>query len=277
MEWPDYYEDANLNDLLRFFDRYLKGVDNGWEDTPRVRYAVLDLEGGDSVNIPADTFPPADVVSTRYYLDAASQSLTVEIPALAGSASYDGGAEDGRAEFTLRFGGGAEFVGYPKACLWVEAQGSDDMDLFVFVQKLNSDGETLEQFNVPNQGPVMQGLTKQGAAILKYKGSNGRLRASMRHLDPEISTNDIPVQSFDRVEKLSAGDVVLVEIDLFPIGLRLHPGEQLRVIVTGHHLFGGVMPGADNVASENRGRHVIHTGGAQASFIQLPLMPGATR
>ena len=46
LEWPDYYDEANVEDLRRFFDHYLKGEDNGWEETPRVRYSVLDLEGG---------------------------------------------------------------------------------------------------------------------------------------------------------------------------------------------------------------------------------------
>ena len=50
-EWPDYYDEANVEDLRRFFDRYLKGEDNGWEQTPRVRYSILDLEGGDQVNV----------------------------------------------------------------------------------------------------------------------------------------------------------------------------------------------------------------------------------
>ena len=65
MEWPDYYESANVEDLRRFFDRYLKGIDNGWEATPRVRYALMDLEGGDRVNVPAGAFPPEDAKPTR--------------------------------------------------------------------------------------------------------------------------------------------------------------------------------------------------------------------
>jgi predicted acyl esterase len=39
-EWDDYYNEAHTEDLRKFFDRYLKGVDNGWEDTPRVRVSV---------------------------------------------------------------------------------------------------------------------------------------------------------------------------------------------------------------------------------------------
>jgi uncharacterized protein len=128
----------------------------------------------------------------------------------------------------------------------------------------------LEQFNVPNHGPQMQALTKNGAAILKYKGSNGRLRASMRHLDEKASTDSVPAHSFDRVEKLAPGQIVCLEIDLFPVGLALYPGEQLRLVISGHHLLGGVMPGNDNVSPANSGSHIIHTGGIRASYLQVP-------
>ena len=79
-EWPDYYDDANVDDLRRFFDHYLKGVDNGWEQTPRVRYSVLDLEGGDRVNLRAESFPPADVLPTKYYLDGHTRTLSSDTP-----------------------------------------------------------------------------------------------------------------------------------------------------------------------------------------------------
>lgn len=159
----------------------------------------------------------------------------------------------------------------------MEADGADDADVFVFLQKLDADGVLLEQFNITNHGPQMQEMTRQGAAILKYKGSNGRLRASMRHLDEAASTDDIPVHSFDRVEKLTAGEVVCLEIALFPVGLALHAGEQLRLTVSAHHLFGGVMPGIVNVQGSNLGRHVVHTGGDYASYLQIPMKAVAAR
>ena len=61
-EWPDYYDEANREDLRRFFDHFLKGEDNGWEQTPRVRYSLLDLGGADHVNLPAAQFPPHGVL-----------------------------------------------------------------------------------------------------------------------------------------------------------------------------------------------------------------------
>ena len=74
-EWPDYYDEANREDLRRFFDRYLKDEKNEWEQTPRVRYSLLDLKGGDQINLSADAFPPKGVVSTKYYLDGRSRKL----------------------------------------------------------------------------------------------------------------------------------------------------------------------------------------------------------
>jgi predicted acyl esterase len=270
MEWPDYYEQANVDDLRRFFDRYLKGVDNGWEATPRVRYALMDLAGGDRVNLPADAFPPKDTVTTKLYLDANAGVLSTDSPNAA-TANYDATSAAGRAVFTLRAQSPTAFVGYPKLRLWVAAEGHDDMDLFVFLEKLNANGERLEQVNVPNSGPQMQAITKNGAAILKYKGSNGRLRVSRRHLDAKLTTDAIPAHSFDRNEKLTPGQVVEVEIDMFPVGLALNPGEQLRLVISGYNEWGGPMPGIDNVSAQNRGRHLIHTGGARASYLQLPM------
>lgn len=271
MEWPDYYEEASQQDLLRFFDRYLRDIDNGWEKTPRVRYSVLDLQGGDRVDVPAASFPPEGFAPARYYLDADTQLLATDASASAATVRYYAEAEDGVASFTLCVDQPTEFVGYPKLSLWVEADGADDMDIFVFLQKLDADGSPLEQFNVPNQGPQMQAITQQGASILKYKGSNGRLRVSMRHLDEEKSTDEVPVHSFDRVQKLAPGEAVRVEVDMFPVGLALRAGEQLRLNVGGHNPWGGAMPGMANVTPHNRGRHVIHTGGDRASYLQLPV------
>lgn len=275
MEWPDFYDEAHSEDLLRFYDHYLKGVDNGWQETPRVRYAVLDLEGGDRVDQTAADFPPEGFSEVKLYLDAASKALSANAPTSDVTASYDADSEQGRVSFTMRFDAATEFVGYPKARLWVEADGSDDMDVFVFLQKLNARGEPLEQFNVPNHGPQMDAITRHGAAILKYKGSNGRLRASMRHLDEAKSTDAIPVHSFDRVEKLAPGEIVCLDVDLFPLALALHAGEQLRLVVSGFNITGGVFPGRENVKAENHGRHIVHTGGRYASFIQLPMKAGA--
>jgi uncharacterized protein len=277
-EWPDYYAEANREDLRRFFDHYLKGEDNGWEQTSRVRYSVLDLRGGDRVDIAADEFPPAEVTSTRYYLDGRSRALVTAAPADGTTAGYDVDSNPDAVSFVTRFDEETVLVGYPKAHLWVEARGADDMDLFVLVQKLDAYGTPLQQFTVPNQGALAQDVTERGASILRYKGSDGRLRVSARHLDETLSTDAVPAHSFDRIEKLAPGEIVDIDIDLLPIGLAFHPGEQLRLVISGRHLLGPMMPRIREYTPANSGQHIIHTGGDHASYLQLPVhAPGGAR
>jgi predicted acyl esterase len=270
-EWPDYYDEANVDDLRLFFDRFLKDEDNGWEQTPRVRYSLLDFEGGDHVNLTADEFPPPGVTSTKFYLDGPSRSLTSEAPADETAVNYDVDSTPNAVSFIVKFNEETVMVGYPKAHLWVEARGADDMDLFVLVQKLDAYGTPLQQFTVPNHNARIHDLTDHGASVLRYKGSDGRLRVSMRDLDETLSTDDIPAHKFDRVEKLAAGQIVDVEIDLLPIGLVFYPGEQLRFIVSAANLLGTLMPAIREYTGANSGQHIIHTGGEHASYLQLPL------
>ncbi|GAA1964188.1 CocE/NonD family hydrolase [Microbacterium deminutum] len=271
-EWPDYYDEDNVEDLRRFFDRYLKGEDNGWEQTPRVRYAVHDLQGGDKVNVAADQFPPAGVTSTKFYLDGRRRVLTTDQPVEDVAAMYTVAANPNAVSFLVRFDEETQLVGYPKAHLWVEARDSDDMDLFLLIQKLDAHGTPLAQFTVPNQTAMVHDVTDHGATILKYKGSDGRLRASLRHLDDALATDEIPAHTFDRVEKLSPGEIVELDIELLPIGLAFHPGEQLRFVVSSRNLLGTMMPGIQEYVGANKGQHVIHTGGQHASYLQLPLL-----
>lgn len=270
-EWPDYYDPENVEDLRRFFDHFLKGADNGWEQTPPVRYSLLDLAGGDQVAVAAETFPPANVASTKYFLDGRTRALIPTRPEQGATATYAVEAITDLVSFITRFDQETVMVGYPKAHLWVEARGADDMDLFILVQKLDEFGTPLQQFTAPNQSAMIHDVTERGGSILRYKGSDGRLRVSMRNLDEELSTPDIPAHSFDRVEKLAPEQIVEVEIDLLPIGLVFHPGEQLRFVISSRSLLGPMMPGAQEYVPANSGIHVIHTGGDHASYLQLPI------
>jgi predicted acyl esterase len=274
-EWPDYYDKANVEEQRRFFDRYLKDIDNGWETTPRVRYAVHDFQGGDQVNVVADSFPPENVTPTKFYLDGRTRELSTKAPFVEAPAAYDAESSANAVSFIARFDQETVIAGYPKARLRVEARGSDDMDLFVLIQKLDAQGTPLQQFTVPNHNARVHDLTDHGATVLRYKGSDGRLRVSARRLDPELSTDDVPAHRFDRVEKLAPGEIVDIEIDLLPLGWAFHPGEQLRFVISARNLLGTLMPGIREYAGANKGQHIIHTGGEHASYLQLPVRSSA--
>lgn len=273
-EWPDYYSGENVEDLRRFFDRFLRGEDNDWESTPRVRYSVLDLEGGDRTGIPAEAFPPVGSASTPFYLDARTRRLTPEAPAEEASAAYAVDANPDQVSFLLPFEKDTELVGHPSAHLFVEADGADDMDLFVLVQKLDAQGTPLAEFTVPSHSAIAQDVTERGASILRYRGSDGRLRVSLRHEDDALSTPELPVHTFDRSQPLAAGEVVEVAIDLLPIGMSFRAGQQLRLVISSRNLLGTMMPGIREYVGANQGRHVIRTGGEHLSHLLLPVMGG---
>ena len=147
----------------------------------------------------------ADVTSTKYYLDGRSRALTTEAPTDEVPAHYDVDSNPNAVSFIARFDQETVLVGYPKAHLWVEARGADDMDLFVLVQKLDALRHAAAGSSpCPTTARWIHDLTDHGATILRYKGSDGRLRVSARHLDETLSTDDVPAHTFDRVEKLSA-------------------------------------------------------------------------
>jgi len=254
-EWPDTYCPEGIEELRRFFDRYLKDIRNGWELTPRVRLEVMDAyEYNYQVNRPEDRFPLKRTEYKKLFLDAQSASLSDEPVAAESKVSYD--AATGSTVFDFKFNEEMELTGYMKLHLWVEADGNDDMDLFIAVGKLNTKGEWVPVHVLGESHP----------------GAWGKLRVSHRALDEKASKDYQPVLLHTSEEKLSEGEIVPVEIEIWPHSRIWHKGQSLRVIISGHyarenwfeHLFWD---------TNNKGNHVIHTGGKYDSYLQVPVIP----
>ena len=168
-EWPDAYNPKNLQDLKLFFDRYLKDVRNGWELTPRYRMEVQDAyEFCAQTDRPENEFPLKRTQYQKLYLNAsntcdlkpadkdmgetANAALEIAQPENEASISYD--SENGLVNFDYTFDEETEITGFLKLRLWVEADGHDDMDMFINVQKLSTKGEWLPMtiFGEPHPG-----------------------------------------------------------------------------------------------------------------------------
>lgn len=74
------------------------------------------------------------------------------------------------------------FVGYPKAKLFMEVDGYDDLDVFVWLQKLDKFGNVLSEFVVPNHGPHFRISHKKGHLLyaIKALGKTSRIHATTR-------------------------------------------------------------------------------------------------
>ena len=257
MEWPDYYTQENVEDLRRFFDHYLKGIDNGWEKNPRVRLSVLDPGGTDIVDRPEVEFPLSRAQNTLLHIDAAKASLSPAPVSNESSTRYKADDGQGFASFTMHLDEQTELTGYMKLRLWVESDGSDDMDLFVIVQKLDEKGVVLPAlvFNMP------------------FPTATGRLRVSHRELDEVRSTPSEPFLMHRRELRLKPGEIVPVEIPIWPTSMLWHKGQQLRVLVAGHDPSPQIMVPVPPPITRNKGYHIIHAGGRYDSHLLVPRIP----
>ena len=78
-EWYEMYDLKATDDLQRFFDRYCKGILNGWEhDTPPLRLSLHGLGSVPNIVERAETeFPLHRQQLKTYYLDGATKKLHV--------------------------------------------------------------------------------------------------------------------------------------------------------------------------------------------------------
>ena len=275
LEWPDFYDTTHQADLRRFFDHFLRGVENGWRATPRVRMTVVDFDHQDLVDRAEDEFPLARTRTRVLHLGRAGM-MAAELPA--DVQPYD--AVTGEVAFDVTFTDETEVNGYPVARLWLEVEGADDADVFVKLEKLSADGRVQGRVLVPHGTPEHDAAaergTGEGAAVpagrqggnpFRYDGPWGRLRASRRGL----STDPRSAPSYPPERRLAPAEVVELVITLTPVALIVHPGERLRLVVSGHDLVPSGFAGARPVRRRPAGRHLLPTGGDRRSRLELPI------
>ena len=98
------------------------------------------------------------------------------------------------------------------------------------------------------------------------------MRVSHRELDPKLSTDFQPVQAHRKEEKLKPGEIVPVDIEILPHCRIWHKGQQLELVVAGRYIREGWFERM-GWYTNNKGNHVIHTGGKYDSYLQIPVIP----
>ncbi|MBQ9032010.1 MAG: CocE/NonD family hydrolase [Parasporobacterium sp.] len=259
MEWPDSYNPDNIQDLKRYFDRYLKGIHNGWELTPRIRIDVMDAYDYDICPKRVEKeFPFARTRYEKIYLDASNHGGSAEPVSYEAQVEYD--PENGEGTyFEYQFPEDTEITGYMKLRLYVECKGYDNMDLFVWIKKYSAEGEYVPIYcmNEP------------------YRGAWGYMRTKRRELDPVWSTDFQPVQAHRKDEPMEEGQIYPVDVEIWPHSRLFHKGEKIRIEIAGHFIKSEWYEDAKMGFNTDNGNgiHVLHTGGAYESFLQIPVIP----
>jgi predicted acyl esterase len=155
-----------------------------------------------------------------------------------------------------------------------------DVDIFAIVQVFDREGNEVDF---------------QGALDPHTPIAQGWLRGSQRRLDETLSTPWRPYHAHDRAEPLTPGDIYQMDVEIWPTSIVVPAGYRLALTVQGKDLerpgsgtqiktFVNEMRGSgpflhndpdDRPAALFGGRTTIHTGGDQASFLLLPVIPSA--
>jgi predicted acyl esterase len=148
-----------------------------------------------------------------------------------------------------------ELIGGMRLKLWVSASEGNDLDMFVVLRKLDSTGKEV----------FFSGFNGYGRDSV----AKGWLRASHRELDPARSTPLRPWHSHTRLQKVNPGEIVPVEIEVWPSATLFEAGTTLQLIIQGHDA--AKYPAFRHTRLVNRGWHTIFTGGSYDSCLTVPL------
>jgi len=212
--WTHFYTDYGRLQQKAFFDRFLKGKDDGWSQRPRVRLQVRHVDRFEERG--EDDWPIPRTQWTRWHLHPAGGSLARE-PATAASQLAFEALGDGLTFVSAPLEQDTEITG-PLAARLSVSSTTRDADLFLVVRVFSADlREVVFMGAIDPHTPVAQGW----------------LRASHRRLDPQLSTEWRPYHTHDSPEPLEPGQVVPVQVEIWPTSVVVPAGHRLALSVRG--------------------------------------------
>jgi hypothetical protein len=213
--WSLFYSAYGLALQKRFFDYFLKGIDNGWEKQPPVQLNIRH-PGEKFVLRMEKEWPLARTQWTKFYLDPASMTLSQKPVASKGKVEYEAlgkGVTFSMAPLEKT----TEITGPLAARLFVSSS-TKDADLFLIVRVFDPKGKEL----------TFMGSTDPNTPI-----ANGWLRVSHRRLDLKRSKPYRPYHPHDRVEPLTPSEVYECDVEILPTCIVLPAGWRVALTVRG--------------------------------------------
>ena len=271
-----FYTEEGRQDQKRFFDYWLKGIENGIMDEPPVKLAIR--HGADKFEWRHEReWPLARTQWTKLYFNLAAGALAKEMPGTPASRTYAasslGTMGSTSASSSQVMGGGIkpgmglsletalltenlEITGPLAASFWVSSS-SEDMDLFLTLR------------NIDAQGNDIMETGQQGTPVPVAKGW---LRVSHRELDENLSLPYRPYHKHTRRLFLKPGEIVKVDVEIWPTSMVFKKGRRIRLDIQPRDGLGsqGYM---HYHADYNTGTNTIYSGGEHDSYLLLPVIP----
>ena len=276
--WTHFYTDYGREMQQRFFDHFLKGEDNGWDQHPRVQLQVR--HPGEHFELRCeDAWPIPRTRWTKFHLHpdlTLHRQPTLEAAELQFEALGDG----------LRFTSEpltetTEFTGPAAAKLWISSS-TEDVDLFLIFQVFDPEGRE---------------ITFQGALDPHTPIAHGWLRASHRKLDQDLSVPWRPYHTHDEPQLLTPDEIYQLDVELWPTSIVVPAGYRVALWIRGRdytyegedgtevarvasfkNRFTGVGPflhddPRDRPPDVFGGRTTLHLGPDRKAHLLVPLVP----
>jgi predicted acyl esterase len=273
--FTEFYTDYGVALQKRFFGYFLKGEDTGWDTQPPVQLNVRNVDGSYERRA-EQQWPLARTHWTKLFLDTTGRSLKTDPLVHRGEASFDA-LGDGLTFTTEPFTESMEITGPAAAKLFVSSTTSD-VDVFLTLRVLDPRGKDVT---------FVSSLDPAGVV------GSGWLRASHRKTDPELSLPYRPWHSHDQAAPLTPGEIVELDIEIWPTSVVVPAGYRLAVTLLGRDFeFPGKGPWPSIYGVEMKGNGIfLHTepedrspdvfcgtttlvsGEDQQSYLLLPVIP----
>ena len=199
--------------------------------------------------------------------EGAKLSYQSDVPAQ----QIDADAEELCFEYT--FTKTSYIIGYSRAVLYMSCNDLDDLDVFVQLRKADSNGRILQNINIPLADLGLKAEEVETVNSLKYLGPTGILRASHRETDRQRSKAYWPFHTHAKEEFVPPGEIVRLDIGLWPTGIRFETGEKLVLKVAGHNMtLAEFPPLRGQFQCRNRGVHNLFVGSEYDSSITIPML-----
>jgi hypothetical protein len=255
-----FYSEEGKVEILRWYDYWLKGRDTGIMDEPPVKLCIRTSVDECTWRF-ENEWPLARTRYKKYFLITQAAGavpeamhdfrLNMNPPADDGEITYPSGPEAyERARrdqpmvtfVTEPLTGNVEITGHINLVLWVSSE-TDDMDVFAYLRDMAPDGSV-------------------------ETATRGILKVSHRKLDPQLSRPYQPYHVHDEEQKLVPGEVVPIEVEIWATSMVFQKGHRIRLDVQPHD-------GDHYFAAYKLKNNSIYTGGKQASYVLLPIIPQA--
>jgi putative CocE/NonD family hydrolase len=275
--WAPFYTDYGVGLQKRFFDHFLKGVDNGWDRQPAVLLQVRH-PGETFVERAEREWPLARTRWTRFYLDPDGMRLSDKPPASDVAHTYEAMGE-GATFSTGALEQATEITG-PIALKLFVSSSTVDADIFAVLRVFDPAGKEV----------VFQGALDPHTPI-----AQGWLRASHRELDAARSLPWRPYHTHREKQPLVPGEVYELDVEIWPTCIVVPRGYSIALSIRGKdYEYDGDAAVLSNMKNPMKGcgpfvhddetdrppaifggKVTLHTGPKHQAAVLLPVIPAA--